>query len=120
MSIDSAIDTSHADHASHGDGAAGGPKHGHGLTDRGYVGVALILGIMTGAEVTLTYLHLPGGVFMTLLLILMALKFWTVVSFFMHLRFDNRIFTWLFYTGLILAVCVYAIALCTFQFFASS
>ena len=50
----------------------------------------------------------------------MAVKFVTVVSYFMHLKFDNRIFSWLFYSGLILAVLVYVAALCTFQFFAGN
>jgi cytochrome c oxidase subunit 4 len=35
----------------------------------------------------------------------------------MHLRFDNRIFTWLFYAGLFLAVGVYVAALLTFKYF---
>ena len=73
--------------------------HKHGLTDMGYVKVALVLA------------------FMTALLGLMVLKFWTVVSYFMHLKFDNPIFTKLFYSGLILAVLVYCAALLTFQFF---
>jgi cytochrome c oxidase subunit 4 len=99
----------------------GGPTdHAHGLTDLGYVKVAIILALMTGAEVTLTYLHLPGDVFMAVLLVLMVLKFWTVVSYFMHLKFDSKIFTRLFYMGLFLAVVVFAAVLCTFQFFSPS
>jgi cytochrome c oxidase subunit 4 len=35
----------------------------------------------------------------------------------MHLKFDNRVFTWLFYTGLFLAIGVYCTALATFHFF---
>lgn len=112
MSTDHAVD--HADHAA----AEHHATENHGLSDRKYVGIALILAAMTAAEVGLSYAGLPGGLFMALLLILMALKFWTVVSFFMHLRFDSKIFTWLFYSGLILAVCVYVAALATFHFFA--
>ena len=127
MSSDTHADT--ADHGHdvyghdlHGDEHTlpGHSTHGHGLTDGGYVKVAIILAVMTGFEVTLTYMSLPGGIFMAFLLVLMVLKFWTVVSFFMHLRFDNRIFTALFYSGLILAVFVYLAALSTFQFFAPS
>ncbi len=47
----------------------------------------------------------------------MAIKFFVVVSFFMHLRFDNRVFTWMFYSGLFLALAVYIAALATFRFF---
>ena len=118
------IDHGHDDHGHDDQGHAAHSrtesKHGHGLTDKGYVGIAGILAVLTGAEVSLTYMHLPGGIFMTALIILMVTKFVIVVSFFMHLRFDNRIFSWLFYSGLLLAVFVYAAALCTFQFFAKS
>ena len=48
---------------------------------------------------------------------MMAAKFIIVVSYFMHLKFDNRIFSFMFYLGLILAVGVYCAALATFQFF---
>jgi cytochrome c oxidase subunit 4 len=37
----------------------------------------------------------------------------------MHLKFDHRIFSFLFYTGLLLAVGVYVAALGTFHFFGS-
>jgi len=49
--------------------------------------------------------------------VLMAVKFLIVVSYFMHLKFDNRIFSVLFYAGLLLAITVYVIALFTFRFF---
>ena len=52
-----------------------------------------------------------------MLLILMVIKFVMVVSLFMHLRFDNKMFSWLFYSGLFLAIFVYAVALMTFRFF---
>ena len=55
---------------------------------------------------------------MPILLIMMAIKFVTVASFFMHLRGDARIFSWMFYAGLFRAVGVYAAALTTFHFFA--
>lgn len=87
-------------------------------SDNRYIVIALILGVITAAEVVASYIDL-GPVFIPLLLFMMAVKFFIVVSFFMHLRFDNRVFTWLFYTGLILAVFVYVAALATFSFFAS-
>jgi cytochrome c oxidase subunit 4 len=96
----------------------GGKDHGHGFTDKKYVYVALILAVLTGIEVLISYVDI-GAAFMPTLLFLMALKFWIVVSFFMHLRFDNKLFSWLFYAGLLLAVGVYLAALLTFQFFAS-
>jgi cytochrome c oxidase subunit 4 len=94
--------------------------HDHGLSDMQYVYVALILAVMTAMEVGLSYAGLPGKIFMPALFILMAAKFWTVVSFFMHLKFDNKIFSWLFYSGLLLAVFVFVAALATFHLFETS
>ncbi len=81
-----------------------------------YIKVAAALAIITGVEVGLYYLDL-GKLYLPILLVLMVIKFTTVVSLFMHLRFDNKIFSWLFYTGLFLAIFVYTIALLTFRFF---
>ena len=65
--------------------------------------------MITAAEVTLSYMDV-GWVFLPALLILMMIaKFFIVVSFFMHLKFDNRLFSFLFYMGLGLAVFVYAV-----------
>ena len=81
-----------------------------------YIKVAVALAIVTSVEVALYYLNI-GKWFLPILLVLMAIKFVTVVSLFMHLRFDNKIFSWLFYSGLFLAVFVYLAALLTFRFF---
>ena len=47
----------------------------------------------------------------------MAFKFFAVVLYFMHLKFDNRLFSMMFYMGLVLAIGVYLVALFTFHFF---
>jgi len=88
----------------------------HGATDKQYIVIALILALITAAEVTLSYIDV-GPLFLPALLVMMVAKFIIVVSFFMHLRFDNRIFSILFYMGLLLAVFVYTVALSTFHFF---
>ena len=49
--------------------------------------------------------------------IMMVIKFVMVVSYFMHLKFDNKMFSFLFYAGLVLAIGVYAAFLATFKFF---
>jgi cytochrome c oxidase subunit 4 len=90
----------------------------HGATDRQYIVIAVILALMTALEVTLSYIDV-GPIFLPALLILMAAKFLTVVSYFMHLKFDNKIFSFMFYLGLVLAVSVYCAALATFHFFGS-
>jgi cytochrome c oxidase subunit 4 len=91
--------------------------HAHGATDKQYIIVAVCLAAITALEVYSSYADWLGKAFVPLLLVMMAIKFWTVAAFFMHLRFDNRIFTWLFYAGLFLAVGVYVATLATFKFF---
>jgi cytochrome c oxidase subunit 4 len=88
----------------------------HGATDETYIIIAFVLAGMTALEVTISYVHI-GPLFLPVLLILMVAKFLTVVSYFMHLKFDNRLFSFMFYTGLILAVGVFSAALATFHFF---
>lgn len=91
--------------------------HGqHGATDKQYIIIALVLAAITAAEVTLSYVDV-GPLFLPAMLIMMTAKFIVVVSYFMHLKFDNKIFSYLFYLGLILAVFVYVGALSTFHFF---
>ncbi len=98
----------------YGDAHTGGEHHG--ATDKQYIVIAAILAAITAGEVTISYVDI-GPLFLPLLLIMMAIKFLVVVSFFMHLKFDNKIFSFLFYLGLILAVFVYCGALATFHFF---
>jgi len=102
----------HSDHASQDEHAD------HGLSIAGYVKVAAILAALTGLEVA-TYFVDFGPFFMPVLLTLMCVKFFIVVSYFMHLKFDNKIFSFMFYAGLFLAIGVYAAALATFKFFSA-
>lgn len=88
----------------------------HGMSNSGYVRIAAILAAITALEVSTYYVDL-GRLFLPALLIMMAVKFVIVVSYFMHLKYDNKLFSWVFYAGLILALIVYGIALATFHFF---
>jgi cytochrome c oxidase subunit 4 len=80
-----------------------------------YVKVAIVLAIATGLEVGLYYLSLPTGVLVSLLLFFAVIKFSLVALWFMHLRFDSRLFRRLFITGIYLATTVYLIVLVTFE-----
>jgi cytochrome c oxidase subunit 4 len=62
-----------------------------------------ILAALTALEVAAYYMEL-GAIEVPLLLILSAAKFVLVVGFFMHLKFDSRVFTGVFVAGLVLAV----------------
>ena len=89
-------------------------EHAH-PSDFTYIKVALVLAVMTGLEV-LTYPIDFEDFAVPLLLILMVLKFATVVAYFMHLKFDSRLFRRLFVAGLITALSVYLAALTMFQY----
>jgi cytochrome c oxidase subunit 4 len=86
-------------------------------SERQYVVVALILGAVTLAEVGLYYIELAKLPMVLLLLALAAVKFAIVALWFMHLRFDSRLFRRLFIVGIVLAIGVYTIALLTFGVF---
>ena len=94
-------DEHHADHAS----------------DTLYIQIALGLAVLTGMEVAWPYIVDDGPILMWPLLIVMAIKFVIIAAFFMHLKFDSKILTRVFYSGLLLAVGVYVAALTTFQLF---
>ncbi len=69
---------------------------------RKYITIAVILGVITAMEVAVWYV-LVGPVRQILppvLIALSALKFALVVMFYMHLKFDHRIFTAMFLFGL--------------------
>jgi cytochrome c oxidase subunit 4 len=87
----------------------------HHASDWLYVKIAVILGLITAAEVA-TYVVDIGDFLIPALMVMMSVKFALVVGFFMHLRFDNRLLTWVFVAGLFLAVVVYIVALTTFSF----
>lgn len=91
-------------------------KHEHGMSDAGYIRIALILAAITALEVSTHYVDF-GPLFMPSLMIMMIVKFVMVAAYFMHLKFDNKIFSLMFYTGLGLALFVYFGALATFKFF---
>ena len=111
-----AVET-HSEHELDGHGHAGE----HSWTDKKYVMVAVYLAILTAVEVGLSYLHPSFAPWLptVLLIAIMIVKFVTVVLFFMHLKFDDKWFGRLFWTGLILAVVVYCAALTTFQFWSN-
>jgi cytochrome c oxidase subunit IV len=97
--------------------AAGGTtatkEHGH-PKERVYVMVALWLALITGAEISISYIKMPDPAKIVALVVLSAVKFAVVVGYFMHLKFDNPALRKPFITGIILAGVVYTIVLLAF------
>jgi cytochrome c oxidase subunit 4 len=68
--------------------------------------IAIILSTITAVEVWVVYQKSLSGVLLPTLIVLSTVKFALVAMFYMHLRFDHRLFTLFFIGGLILAVGV--------------
>jgi cytochrome c oxidase subunit 4 len=89
--------------------------------DRDYFIVALILAVITALEVSTYFIEdLSTGALVAILFPMMIAKFAIVCGWFMHLRYDNPLFRRVFVFGLVLAVCVYIIAMTTLEFWSSS
>ncbi|MSQ40547.1 MAG: cytochrome C oxidase subunit IV [Dehalococcoidia bacterium] len=71
-----------------------------------YVVIAIILAAITAVEVWAVYQTPLRDVLLPTLFVLSATKFALVAMFFMHLRFDHRLFTVFFVGGLVLAIGV--------------
>ena len=91
-----------------------GGEHAHPSPVK-YVGIALLLGIITALEVWLYYINMPEGLLVAFLMTLAILKFSLVAAFFMHLKFDSPMLRRVFVTGIILAGVVYTVALLTLR-----
>lgn len=89
------------------------------MSDRQYIVIALILAVLTALEVAATEVDGLGSFLIPALLIMMAIKFFIVVSYFMHLKHDSALFKFSFYIGLAGAAVLYSIMLMTFHFFIS-
>src|SRR5438876_12265241 len=68
-----------------------------------YVVIAVILAVITSIEVAVYYIHALRPVLAPILLALSAIKFATVAAFYMHLKFDGKLFSYIFGGGLTLA-----------------
>jgi len=93
-------------------------SHAH-PTDWLYVKVAIALALLTAFEV-FTYFESVHGwsdtALIVMLVAMMVLKFFLVVAFFMHLKFDAPIFWRLFVFGVVLAMVIYMLMLTAFRY----
>jgi cytochrome c oxidase subunit 4 len=80
-----------------------------------YVVIGIILAAVTAVEVALFYIDLNHKALVVMLMALSAVKFGLVIGYFMHLKFDNKLFTTLFLGGLALAVAVFTVAIATLK-----
>ena len=88
------------------------PEHTHPSPAK-YVGIAILLALITALEVALYYIHMPEWLLVVFLMVLAVMKFTLVAAFFMHLKFDSPMLRRVFVTGIVLAGVVYSVALFT-------
>ena len=102
----------HADHADH---AAMGELHEH-PTWKQYKWVAVILTVITAVEVWVYYIpsFVASPFFVPALLIMSAAKFAIVVMYYMHLKYDHKLFRALFTGPLIIAIVTMLVLLLLF------
>jgi cytochrome c oxidase subunit 4 len=88
------------------------PAAAEHATIRTYIVIAGVLTAVTALEFGVIYVRRLAPILVPLLLTLSLGKFALVVMFFMHLRYDSRVLTFLFVAPLVLATLL-AIAVMT-------
>lgn len=78
-----------------------------------YAQIGIILAVITAVEVVIYYIDMSHTLLVTVLMVLSATKFSMVVLWFMHLKFDHRLFSSMFILGFLLAVSIFVVALAT-------
>ena len=86
----------------------------HHPSPRKYVWIATILAIVTAVEVAIYYIPALLDFIIPLLLAFAVIKFILVAGFFMHLKFDSRVFRRFFVVGLILSLAIFGVVLWIF------
>lgn len=78
--------------------------------------IALILAIVTAAEIAASYIDaLDGPAIVITLFVLGGVKFAMVVALFMHLKFDKPLYRNFFLIGLFGAIAMFIVVLLTFR-----
>lgn len=95
--------------------AAAHAEHGSHATPGFYWAIGGILAVITAVEVAVFYIPFLAPALVPILLVLSAAKFVLVVMFFMHLKFDSKIYSGLFLSGLVLATFMTVALIVLFQ-----
>jgi cytochrome c oxidase subunit 4 len=85
-------------------------------SDLKYVKIAIILAVLTAIEIVVYEADVSRGLLLAIILPIMVVKFAVVAGYFMHLKFDSRVYTTMFVAGIAFAAVVYAIMLAMFRF----
>jgi cytochrome c oxidase subunit 4 len=99
----------------HVDTAHAPAEHEH-PTAKKYLGIAILLTIITVVEVAIFYMPSMKPMLPPILLTLSALKFAIVAMFYMHLKFDHRLFSWVFVVPMCFAAAIILALLALFSY----
>ena len=93
------------------------PVHTGHPTPGTYFKVAMTLTAITAVEVVVFFFEWLGHGIIPILVVLSLVKFALVAMFYMHLRYDHKIFSTMFVAGLCLAMLVSFALLGLFKWF---
>ena len=82
-----------------------------------YWGIAAFLAVVTGIEIAIPSISALDSVKVPLLWFLAVVKFGTVASFFMHLRYEKKLYTMLFLFGVIGVIPLFVVVLLSMDAF---
>jgi cytochrome c oxidase subunit IV len=104
----------------HGDadhGTARRRAHGAHPSPKEYIRIAIVLFVITAMEVSTYYLKPPRSLLIPVLFVFTVVKFSLVVLWFMHLKFDSRVYSRFFVMGIAFAMTLYIVVLMMFGAF---
>ena len=93
------------------------PHSGRHPSPKEYIRIAMILGLITAAEVAIYYWEGAKEFLIPALFFFAIIKFSLVAMWFMHLRFDSRTYARFFVMGLAGAITLFLVVLMTFKVF---
>ena len=86
----------------------------HHPSPRKYVTIAVILAIVTAIEVAIYYIPPLLDYIVPLLMAFAVVKFIFVAMYFMHLKFDSKVFRRFFLIGIVLAITIFGVVMALF------
>jgi cytochrome c oxidase subunit IV len=98
-------------------------EQAHHPSDRTYLKVGSLLFILTAVEIALYFiedaLESEWSLYLLIasLIILSSIKFVLVVMYYMHLKWDDRIFTWFFLAGMFVAAAIILAMMAMYRYY---
>jgi cytochrome c oxidase subunit IV len=98
-------------------------EQAHHPADRTYLKVGALLFILTAVEIALYFvedaLESEWSLYLLIasLIILSSIKFVLVVMYYMHLKWDDRMFTWFFLSGMFVAAAIILAMMAMYRYY---